>query len=255
AGPAGRAFRDGARPLPVLDRARPGARRRAAAGAGRVPAGWGPRRCRLALPAGFHDLFCRYALSARPGAAVSTASPWQGPPMKRAPRRSQPALPRLRAPRAVARPVRGLVLAAAACAARRPAQPGITPALAVATFDSAWAVIDRTHFDTTFNGVDWSALRDELRPRAAAARTQDELRAVIGEMLGRLRQSHFGLIPAERAAERKASADGGAAGDVGLELRLVGDDVVVFRVDEGSPAAEAGIRPGWVVRAVDDIDA
>src|SRR5690606_22137235 len=111
------------------------------------------------------------------------------------------------------------------------------------------------HFDTTFNGVDWPGLRDELRPRAAAARTQDELRAVIGEMLGRLRQSHFGVIPAEQAAERKASADGGAAGDVGLELRLVGDDVVVFRVDEGSPAAEAGIRPGWVVRAVDDIDA
>src|SRR5690606_2111123 len=80
--------------------------------------------------------------------------------------------------------------------------------------------------------------------------------AVIGEMLGRLRQSHFGLIPAERAAEREAarSAEDGAAGDVGLELRLVDDDVVVFRVDEGSPAADAGIRPGWVVRAVDDLD-
>src|SRR5690606_38024486 len=32
-------------------------------------------------------------------------------------------------------------------------------------------------------------------------------------------------------------------------------DVVVFRVDEGSPAAEAGIRPGWAVRAVSDLDA
>jgi len=175
--------------------------------------------------------------------------------MARAPRRSKSAAARRPAPPIPALATLVLGLAVAACAARRPAQPGVPPGLAAATFDSAWAVIHRTHFDTTFNGVDWPGLRDELRPRAAAARTQDELRAVIGEMLGRLRQSHFGVIPAEQAAERKASADGGAAGDVGLELRLVGDDVVVFRVDEGSPAAEAGIRPGWVVRAVDDIDA
>src|SRR5690606_8182909 len=176
--------------------------------------------------------------------------------MARAPRRSKSAAARRPAPPIPALATLVLGLAVAACAARRPAQPGVTPALAVATFDSAWAVIDRTHFDTTFNGVDWPALRDELRPRAAAARTQDELRAVIGEMLGRLRQSHFGLIPAERAAEREAAraTEGEAAGDVGLELRLVGDDVVVFRVDEGSPAADAGIRPGWVVRAVDDLD-
>lgn len=178
--------------------------------------------------------------------------------MTRAPRRSESAAPRRRAPRSAALAAFVLALAAAACAARKPAepQPGIPPELAAATFDTAWAVIHRTHFDTTFNGVDWLALRDELRPRAAAARTQDELRAVIREMLGRLRQSHFNLLTAESAAEREASAgaEGEAAGDVGLELRLVGDDVVVFRVDEGSPAAAAGIRPGWVVRAVDDLD-
>lgn len=176
--------------------------------------------------------------------------------MNRAPRRSRPGVPdRPAQPRAA---LSGLALALVltACAARAPAQPGIPPGLAVATFDSAWAVIHRTHFDTTFNGVDWLALRDELRPRAAAARTQDDLRAVIGEMLGRLRQSHFGLIPAERVAEREAArgAAGDAAGDLGLELRLVGDDVVVFRVDEDGPAADAGIRPGWIVRAVDDLD-
>jgi len=182
--------------------------------------------------------------------------------MTRAPRRSESAVSRRPAPRNPALATAVVLVLAAACAARQPgqpvqpAQPGIPPELAAATFDTAWAVIHRTHFDTTFNGVDWLALRDELRPRAAAARTQDELRAVIREMLGRLQQSHFSLLTAESAAEREASADadGGAAGDVGLELRLVGDDVVVFRVDEGSSAAEAGIRPGWVVRAVEDLD-
>lgn len=171
--------------------------------------------------------------------------------------RPQAGVPHRLAPLVAPLAAAALALAAADHAWGQPGQQFLAPSLAAATFDSAWTVIHRTHFDTTFNGVDWPALRDELRPRAVAARTQDELRAVIREMLGRLRQSHFELIPAEDAAGNEApdGAVGVAAGDVGLELRLVGDDVVVFRVDEGSPAAEAGIRPGWAVRAVSDLDA
>jgi carboxyl-terminal processing protease len=40
----------------------------------------------------------------------------------------------------------------------------------LASFDTTWAVIEHTHFDSTFNGVDWAAAREELRPRAEAAR-------------------------------------------------------------------------------------
>lgn len=106
------------------------------------------------------------------------------------------------------------------------------------------------HFDSTFNGVNWLALRDELRPRAVNARSAVELRAVIRDMLGRLGQSHFALIAREDAAREGEGDSGGepgaTPGDVGLELRLVGGRFVVARVDSGGPAAAAGVRPGWI---------
>ncbi|MEW5928089.1 MAG: S41 family peptidase [Gemmatimonadota bacterium] len=156
------------------------------------------------------------------------------------------------------------VLAAAAAglapvpaAAQAPAADALTAAVAAATFDTAWATIGRAHYDTTYNGVDWNAVRAELGPRAAAARDNAQLRAVLGEMLGRLRQSHLAVIPGEAyAAVEAATAGGGDAGasgppgSVGVEVRLVGGQVVVTRVDAGGPADRAGVRPGWAVDSV-----
>ncbi len=130
--------------------------------------------------------------------------------------------------------------------------PAIARELALATFDSAWSRIANTHYDTTFRGVDWAGVRDELRPRAASSRTVDALRDVVREMLGRLGESHYALIPGEVSppSEQRASAEND--GDVGVELRLADGEVVVARVDPGGPAAAAGVGPGWVVEAIDD---
>ena len=49
----------------------------------------------------------------------------------------------------------------------------------VEAFDAAWTEIRNTHFDKTMNGVDWDAVRTELRPRAEAARTMGEVRGAI----------------------------------------------------------------------------
>lgn len=57
--------------------------------------------------------------------------------------------------------------ASAAPTASLAATPVTNPA---ATFDTAWSIIARSYWDTTYNGVDWKGVRDELRPRAAAAR-------------------------------------------------------------------------------------
>jgi carboxyl-terminal processing protease len=152
--------------------------------------------------------------------------------------------------------LRGVVVAliVAGCApqAAAPPAPAYDAATGLATFDAAWRIIHETHFDTTFNGVNWVALRDELRPRAEAAASTAALRDVIDEMLDRLRQSHFSLIPKEFADTLAPRQDDSVTtGDVGLDARLIGDALVVIQVEPGSPADSAGIRPGWVVDAVD----
>lgn len=147
-----------------------------------------------------------------------------------------------------------VAVGAAACGhAPSPAPPSAPvaaydSAVGVATFDTAWRIVYTTHFDTTFNGVDWVALRDELRPRAEAAASTAALRDVINDMLGRLDQSHFALIPEEVADTLNPSRDTAVVtGDVGFDVRLIGDDVLVTAVEPDSPADSGGVRAGWVV--------
>jgi carboxyl-terminal processing protease len=113
----------------------------------------------------------------------------------------------------------------------------------VETFDAAWRIIRDTHFDRAMNGVDWTSVRDELRPRAAAAKDAGELRAVIRDMLGRLGQSHFAIIPGSADGPSKTLAD--MSGDPGIDIRLIDDEFVVTAVEPRSGAHKVGVKPGW----------
>jgi carboxyl-terminal processing protease len=164
----------------------------------------------------------------------------------------------------------------------------------VETFDAVWKLVNDSHFDTKFGGVDWPVVRDELRPHAEAATNAAALRRVIQEMLDRLGDSHMALIPGEVAdafdpktieaksekspkPQLKRSPNAKAAslkpndprqpeeatddsdadlpasrdGDLGLEVRLLDKRFIVTSVEPGGPAAAAGVKPGWILRAVE----
>jgi carboxyl-terminal processing protease len=125
---------------------------------------------------------------------------------------------------------------------------GQTPQ-AVETFDAAWRIVRDSHFDRTLNGVDWNAVSIELRPKAAAAKTAGDLRSVLREMLGRLGQSHFAVIPATADSVTDVARD--LMANPGFDVRLVGRDLLVTEVDPGGAAAAAGVKTGWKVMSVD----
>ncbi len=167
--------------------------------------------------------------------------------------------------------------------AAKPA-PAVRP---VETFDMVWTTVRDQHFDKTLNGVDWDAVRVEFEPKARAAASQRELRAVLGEMLALLGQSHFGIIPSEEVdasptvetqreladasmpaerdasmpAERDASAEpatdataapaGGGPGIAGLDITIVEGVPTVTRVTAGLSAARAGVLVGWQLVSID----
>lgn len=155
--------------------------------------------------------------------------------------------------RLLASAVSALVLSACANRAPTPQSIPIASDLAVATFDTAWALIDRNHFDADHGGVDWQAVRDELRPRASTVDDVGELRTLLREMIARTGFSHFGLIPGQAvdALRDDDDTDGGSGGGhdagVGIRVRIVDGRIMVWRVDDGSPSAAANIQPGWVL--------
>ena len=116
------------------------------------------------------------------------------------------------------------------------------------SFEYVWKTIQDKHWD--LKGLDWRAVHDELRPRIERAETMEQARAVLSDMIARLHQTHFGIIPSEVYQDVDSSAPAAGEGDVGLDVRVLDGLAVVTRLDPGSPAGAAGVKPGWVIARV-----
>lgn len=160
------------------------------------------------------------------------------------------------------RPAALVLLVLGACTAHPPQLSKVESApvpagVAVASFDSAWSRIKATYYDTTFRGQDWSAVRDSLRPLAERARSRSDLRHAIESLFVRLGESHFAIIPREIASSLEpdtATGGQGTPGHLGLSFRILDDQVVISRVESGSSAEQAGVKAGWEVLRVNQLD-
>lgn len=113
-------------------------------------------------------------------------------------------------------------------------------------FDKVWNTINEKHYDPTFGGVDWIHIREIYLPKAKAASSNEDFHNVLRQMLGELKLSHFNIFPPPPAIGTENDANA----SVSVELKWIGEQAVVFRVDAGSPAAIAGIKSGFVLNKV-----
>jgi C-terminal processing protease CtpA/Prc len=153
------------------------------------------------------------------------------------------------------------------------------------TFYFAWQTIKTNYFDQTFGGLDWEKIRKEFEPRVTKAATDEQLHALLQEMINRLEKSHFAIVPPEvfqaietakitakaKEENRRSSNEAGTYGDesaeeekldfsdftakygIGVELRLMENQFIISRVIENSAAAKAGIKTGFVVEKINDV--
>lgn len=134
------------------------------------------------------------------------------------------------------------------------------------TFELVWRRVKERHYDPQLNGVDWDAVHEKYAPLVAAARSDDEFYALLNRMLGELHQSHFTVIPpsvtidedvemrasGESPSDKRADHRAGRDADVGLTVQWVEGQPVITRLEAHSPAARAGLRPGFVVTHIDE---
>ena len=150
------------------------------------------------------------------------------------------------------------------------------------SFQLVWQTVKNEHFDPTLGGVDWDSVRKRYAPRVARVRSDEELHNLLQEMLNELPQSHFTIVPPERIPkikvgrkragkettketdaldlvedEEENQSDNDIAtqmlNGIGIDLRILDGRVVITRVIAGSPAEKAGLRPGFIIKSVDDV--
>lgn len=128
--------------------------------------------------------------------------------------------------------------------AQTAAVPSLTETVRREAFDRVWSTINDKHYDPTFGGVDWKAVRVKYEPLALAETTPEAFHAVLRKMIGELKLSHFAIFPSSDPASA------GGNGTIGIEISMIEGKPTVSRVRDGSPAA-AKLRPGSVIESID----
>jgi len=115
------------------------------------------------------------------------------------------------------------------------------------SFEKVWSTVRDRHWDPKLGGLDWQAVHDTLRPRVEAAKTPEEARRIITELLSKLNQSHFAVVPARVYEDLQGKGGAKGGGYPGLELRILEGRALVTGIEKDSPAARQGVMTGWEI--------
>jgi carboxyl-terminal processing protease len=119
------------------------------------------------------------------------------------------------------------------------------------TFEIVWKKVNETYFDPTFGGLNWKEVHDRYQPQIATVEKDEEFYSLINQMLWELKVSHAYLVPPGSWALFEPLVF--AKGSAGIDIRLLNGEAVITSVKPKSPANKAGLCPGYVIQAIDDI--
>lgn len=143
------------------------------------------------------------------------------------------------------------------------------------SFETVWQTVRAQHWDVKQVGKSWEKERRNRLKQIARAQTAVEVRAITQGMLDSLGQSHFQVIPgsyyrrlkplrprkqapiAEAAgapAPERDEPERGEPGVTGAIVDFVEDRATVVEVEPDSPAAAAGVKPGWILLRAGALD-
>jgi carboxyl-terminal processing protease len=161
-----------------------------------------------------------------------------------------------------------IALATVVAAAAGPAVAGQADEGSRAAFDDIHRTVAEHFLDADLGGLDWEAVGAAYAQRAEASATLEEFGTVVNEMLGLLETSHTRFLTSREPAYFQLLAIFHASLDETIraahpenpELRYPGIGIFTIRRDgavfvsgviDGCPAAEAGLRIGDRIVAVD----
>lgn len=119
-----------------------------------------------------------------------------------------------------------------------------------AVLDEAWQIVDREYVDTTFNRVNWQAVRRDLLSRDYAS--PEAAYAALRQALEQLDDPYTRFLDPEQYQALTNQTSGELSG-VGLRLQLHEETEALTVVEPlaNSPASAAGIRAGDRILAID----
>lgn len=133
-----------------------------------------------------------------------------------------------------------------------PKQSGgeISESLRLQTFERVWKLVNDTFYDRAFNNVDWQAVHKRYLPLAKTTARSDEFHKLLDQMVGELHLSHFKVSPPDAVLTLNSTAAELKNGSIGLSVKWIANQMLITGVKKDSPAALAGIKPGFVLNRI-----
>ncbi len=119
----------------------------------------------------------------------------------------------------------------------------------IASYDTVWHTVNEHHYDPAFGGLDWNEIHDRYYKLIADVTDDAEFIKIVNKMLTELKLSHYAVFYMKKIAA--AGSPLFSEGSIGLDIRLLDSKVVVISIMRDFPAAEAGLRPGYVLESID----
>lgn len=110
-------------------------------------------------------------------------------------------------------------------------------------FDTAWKLVENRYYDPGIRAIDWEGLRDTYRKQADTASSEQSLYAILGSMMSVLEDGHTRVESPASVWRAEGNVDVG----LGVRGKWIDDQFVIMEVSPYSPAALAGVKPGWIL--------
>ncbi len=126
----------------------------------------------------------------------------------------------------------------------------------LASFEKVWKTVKDKHWDLAGTGVDWDQVYERYKPKAEEIDTAADMRDLLNDMLGELRQSHFQILEGQSLESLEELEDRLSTGKArpGLKVALIRDRVFVVKVDPASDAVQQGVGVGAEILAIRGVD-
>lgn len=124
------------------------------------------------------------------------------------------------------------------------------------SFELVWRTVKEKHFDERLSGEEWDRVGTKYRRMVSGVDSEAAFNQLLQRMLEELGQSHFNILLPAGSGEIGDQLDDHSSSlvswaGVGIELRLIDDQPVIFAITPGSPAARAALRPGFIISRID----